>query len=100
MCSLLPFPDCFAVLLNLYDVVIISVEKPFIFRAEQFAVAPHSEIISIILHKDTGGGLAIGKYVIGKTIVDVVEHYGIPVHGHRGNVEYDGSKMSDWGKKK
>lgn len=24
----------------------------------------------------------------------------IPVHGHRGNVEYDGSKMSDWGKKK
>jgi aryl-alcohol dehydrogenase-like predicted oxidoreductase len=23
----------------------------------------------------------------------------IPVHGHRGNVEYDGSKMSDWGKK-
>lgn len=24
----------------------------------------------------------------------------IPIHGHRGNVEYDGSKMSDWGKKK
>ena len=24
----------------------------------------------------------------------------IPVHGHRGNVEYDGSKMSDWGKKR
>ena len=24
----------------------------------------------------------------------------IPVYGHRGNVEYDGSKMSDWGKDK
>ena len=24
----------------------------------------------------------------------------IPVYGHRGNVEFDGSKMSDWGKKK
>ena len=24
----------------------------------------------------------------------------IPVHGHRGHVEFDGSKMSDWGKKK
>ena len=29
-----------------------------------------------------------------------IESVHIPVYGHRGNVEYDGSKMSDWGKEK